>query len=196
MLVAENGYIGKDANGVQLYALSVHGHNGSGWFPVGPEDRFAALSLAVRPWVDRPDGYTLICGQRGIGSKEMASPANWHYKAANTVGGSVRVRNHPGNKHHQPVAGVMLHDDLSGAKACRIWSTAAGVAALIAGVPVQYDAPKWICQEGAGKTAPMVDDRARAKALQTMSYGQWSIDELNTGEPFERIRANIESASW
>src|SRR3990167_1306236 len=33
VLVAENGYVGRDSAGHQLYAIAVHGHNGSGKWP-------------------------------------------------------------------------------------------------------------------------------------------------------------------
>jgi len=39
VFVAENGYAGKDANGSQYYALSRHGHNGSGQWPRGDGSR-------------------------------------------------------------------------------------------------------------------------------------------------------------
>ena len=201
VLVAENGYVGKDANGHQLYALAVHGHNGAGWWPSGDEDRFAALNLEVLPWVSRPDGYALICGQRGIGSKQMASPPNWHVNAARLWKRSpIRMRLHPGNN---PAPNLpKLEDDLAGAQACVIWSSSSGVKALLAGIPVYYDAPHWICADAAMPLRKSFEieqsslDELRLQALRRMAYAQWTIAELETGEPFVRLREGLGSASW
>ena len=201
VLVTENGYAGKDANGIQLYAISVHGHNGSGWFPVGGEDRFAELRIEVNPWVDRPEGYVLICGQRGIGSRLMASPPKFDektVKALEAIGvKSIKIRQHPGNK----APPTTLYEDLSGARLCVIWSSAAGVKALCLGIPVLYCAPHWICADGAArfKGEPgkeLRDDGARMRALHTMAHGQWTIAEIASGEPFKRILARLDEAKW
>lgn len=195
VLVSENGYIGKDSTGHQLYALAIHGHNGSGRWPVGDEDRFTPLGIPLQPWVDRPEGYSLICGQRGIGTKLMASPPDWHKKVYNSLSGrqlnDLRIRLHPGN--NAPT--ISLEQDLSGASDCVIWSSSSGVKALVAGIPVRYDAPRWICSGAADKLTwdgqaklPVGNDATRLEALQRMAWAQWRISELETGEPFVRIR--------
>lgn len=200
VLVAENGYVGKDAEGLQYYALAMHGHNGSGWFPIGDEDRFAQLNVTLKPFVDRPTGYYLICGQRGIGSRSMASPPNWHEHAKNFLQGHrksvpVKTRLHPGN--NAPT--TPLEDDFSNAAVCVIWSSSSGVKALIEGIPVKYDAPHWICEGAATKLRSVEvkrDDAARLQALQRMAWAQWSVAELATGEPFKRIAEGRGSATW
>jgi hypothetical protein len=199
VIVAENGYIGKDANGIQLYAISVHGHNGAGWFPVGDTDRFSALGIALKPW--RKTGeHVLVCGQRGIGSRTMASPAGWHDRAAMNVSAHLnrvaKIRMHPGR--HAPA--TALEDDLANAWACMIWSSGSGVKSLVEGVPVIYDAPSWIASGAAVRLkdadALCTDDAKRLAALQRMSWGQWRIAEIESGEPFARILQNIESVRW
>lgn len=195
VLVSENGYIGKDENNHQLYALAIHGHNGSGFWPVGDEDRFTVLGVPIMPWVERPEGYSLICGQRGIGTKRMASPPDWHKKAYNSLSQrqlrDLRVRLHPGN--NAPT--ISLEQDLSGAADCVIWSSSSGVKALVAGIPVRYDAPCWVCSEAAERLTwtgeahvPIGGDERRTAALHRMSWAQWRISELETGEPFVRLR--------
>jgi hypothetical protein len=178
VLVCENGYIGKDAEGRQHYAIAAHGHNGSGWWPVGAEDRFSALGVDVLPWVNRPDGYALICGQRGIGSPTMASPPNWHIGAQKRVKAfhpNTKLRLHPGNK--APAV------------------SSSGVRALCLGVPVIFDAPHWICEGAAmrlgagGGTFPT--DEQRAQALHRMAWAQYSVAEIESGEPFVRFRSLI-----
>lgn len=200
VLVAENGYIGRDAEGRQNYALSAHAHNGAGWFPVGSEDRFASLGIELQPW-RIGGGHVLVCAQRGIGSKEMASPPNWDQNAARKLRSvttrEVRIRPHPGNAPPK----TTLDADLDGAWCCAIWSSGSGVKSLIAGVPVFYSAPHWICAEAAGQgldqiESPICSDELRLRALRKMAWGQHFVSELESGEPFVRFRDNIESAIW
>jgi hypothetical protein len=199
VLVCENGYIGQDSEGRQLYAISCGQHNGAGWFPVGNEDRFSALGIELEPWrTPDPSGDVLICAQRGIGSRLMASPANWQFDAMRKLSGAsprkCRVRQHPGN--HAPTKS--LADDLQGVWACAIWSSSSGVKALTMGVPVLYDAPHWIAYACARRLAdverPIRDDEARKLAMHHVAHGQWSVAEIETGEPFARIDAGIRRA--
>lgn len=195
VLVCENGYVGGDASGHQLYAISVGQHNGAGWFPVGADDRWSRLEIEVKPWRDGGE-YVLVCGQRGIGSKLMASPPGWHVRVADIVRRSAprppRLRLHPGNAPPK----TSLADDLAGAWACAIWSSASGVKALISGVPVFFDAPRWIAQQAARPfghwNEPLRDDAARDVALARLAHGQWTVEEIEAGEPFARFRA----AGW
>jgi hypothetical protein len=199
VLVCENGYLGRDAEGRQLYAISVHGHNGSGWFPVGREDRFGALGIKMAPF--REDGtHILICAQRGIGSKQMASPPNWHMSAVDRLKRAtkrpLRIRLHPGN--HAP--STPLETDLEDAHACVIWSSSSGVKALTMGVPVLYDAPRWIAEPAA---RPLVyisnllrSEARREEAMHRMSWGQWTVAEIESGLPFQLIRDHLKEATW
>lgn len=203
VIVCENGYIGADAKGRQLYAIAVGGHNGSGHVPVGSEDRFSALGIDVQPWQQRPDGYTLICGQRGIGSKDMASPKDWNQTAQRKLAGGrpVKLRPHPGKDCLKDEAMASLDDDLAGAHSVAIWSSSAGVKALVAGIPAAYDAPAWVCHRAAMRGVEtllhttITDDVARKAALHEMSHSQWAVDEISSGEPFARILADMEHAT-
>lgn len=187
VLVAENGYVGSDEQNHQLYAISAGGHNGSGWFPQGFEDRFAKLGLDPQPWQSNERGHFLVCGQRGIGSRTMASPGGWHEHVARFFGSSAKLRLHPGN--HEPV--VPLKDDLKDARACVIWSSSSGVKALLAGIPVIFDAPFWICMDAARRLSQyketpslVMDDSLRYIALQKMAWAQWTVSEISSGTPF------------
>lgn len=200
VLVAENGYVGRDSQGRQLYALAAHGHNGSGWWPRADSSRFEALGLEVRDWVHRPEGCALVCGQRGIGSRTMASPPDWHVGAARMIESPVKLRLHPGNKPDPNAPTV--EKDLDGARVCVIWSSSSGVKALLRGVPVIYDAPHWVCEDAAiplrqlklfEKPSPDALNEMRAKALSDMAWAQWSIEELETGLPFSLFRAAARS---
>jgi hypothetical protein len=186
VIVAENGYLQKVDK--THYAISVHGHNGSGWFPVDQtEDRFSRLGFELKPWRGR-EGIVLICGQRGIGSRRMKSPPGWAEKQLafwkHVKGTTARIRPHPGNFAPK----VPLALDLRGVACCSIWSSAAGVFALIEGVPVVHHAPHWVCA-GASESN-------RVEVLNRMAHGQWHHEEIATGEPFARIIHNRKEASW
>jgi hypothetical protein len=207
VIVAENGYISAGGSSPKFdvhphgpkptdyYAISKHGHNGSGKWPVGGGERWAALGIELKPW--RTDGdYILVCGQRGIGSPTMASPADWHVGAAERIRKAtkrpVRIRLHPGNNAPK----VPLEHDLAGASACVIWSSGSGVKSLVAGIPTYYDAPHWICQGGAMRLrdagdfeTPLRDDAARLAALERMAWAQWTVTEIQSGEPFRKLLA-------
>lgn len=186
VIVAENGYLQRIDK--TYYAISVHGHNGSGWFPIGSEDRFKELRYPLKEWRVGRGGYRLVCGQRGIGSRTMRSPPRWaesiiaKYQKA---GERCRLRLHPGNFAPK----VPLVDDLRDAKVCSIWSSAAGVMALVEGIEVEHHAPHWICEGGSSELG-------RLMALHKMSHGQWHFKEIETGEPFARIIANRSKAVW
>lgn len=185
VLVVENGYLQKVDK--TYYAISVHGHNGSGWFPVGDEDRFTKLGFELKDWHERTETtHTLVCGQRGIGSSLMASPPMWAEKMCMKLdthkGLRVRIRPHPGNFAPK----VPIERDLANAHACLIWSSGAGVRALVEGVRVKHFAPFWICDRPAN----------RVEQLHRMSHGQWHHEEIATGEPLARILANLEQAAW
>jgi hypothetical protein len=214
VLVAENGYIGADPLGRQYYALALHGHNGSGWVPMYSEDRFAMLGIELQPWVDRPNGYDLICGQRGIGSKEMRSPDNWHVQAVKKTPqpDNVKIRVHPETLKNASVKPPPLEADLAGAQRCIIWSSSSGVKALVAGIPVRYDAPHWICSAAASRlstegtiypngydvtgTGMDGDDGQRKYAMTVMANAQYSVEELESGAPFATFRDCAETATW
>ena len=141
VIVAENGYLQQIDK--TYYALATHGHNGSGWSPVGADDRFAKLGFTIKPPREGGD-YILVREQRGIGSELMASPPGWGQKMLAVLQRNtsfpVRLMQHPGDKGK-------LEKDLaamSKARSVVIWSSAIGVRALVEGIPVQHFAPHWI----------------------------------------------------
>ena len=191
VLVMENGYLSPPDR--PMYAISLGGHNGAGRTPTGDASRWEALGIQCKPWRTSGKHY-LVCGQRGIGSREMASPHAWHQKTAEKLqrvtSRPIRTRAHPGNR---PSGAPPLQHDLRDALACVIWASSSGVRALVEGVPVFYAAPHWICAAGAYRfkrpediEQQLVDDAARAKALHHMANGQWDCIEIATGEPLLR----------
>lgn len=201
VLVCENGYIGKDKDNLQLYAISAKGHNGSGWWVHTGEDRFSKLGIELKPFKENTaNGHILICGQRGIGTRMMASPSFWHDNVARELkkrtSRPIKIRPHPGN---QP-AKTPLEQDWDGAHALVIWSSSAGVKAIVNGYPVFYAAPYWICSLAAMRVGddlekPNCDVRLRELALFRMAEAQWTVDEIGSGEVFVRYANQIESGA-
>ncbi len=203
VVVCENGYIGRDEQDRQYYAISVHGHNGSGWFPVGDEDRFSKLRIELEPF--RSSGeIVLVRGQRGIGMPAVASPPSWHDDMGRVLRKKqklpVKVIPHPGNVDPKPTH----DDDLRKAEFLSVWSSAMGVRALTLGTPVYFSSPHWVCQDGGvreynGPDSYLCrDETCRQVALHKMAWGQRSVAEIESGEPFATIREHIAECprSW
>jgi len=193
VVVAENAYL-TPAGRTQMYAISRDGHCGSGRFPAPANDasRWGELGVTCKPWREH-GGHILVAAQRGIGAKNMASPPNWHKQIAEKLQRAtkrpVRVREHPGrHSGSRPLA-----EDLRGAWAVVVWSSTVGVWALTEGIPVFYAAPHWICSSAAVPLAkadiesPLCSYIERDRALARLAWGQWTHEEIATGEPLRRV---------
>jgi hypothetical protein len=198
-ICAENGYAGHEhGQPPKYYALARTAHGGLGEWHVGPEDRWSKLGIDLAPWRADNDGHILICPARGFGQGPNPQPANWAdaIKAKLGTKRAIRVRQHPGNNAHP----VPLSEDLKNCHAVVIWSSSIGVKALIAGVPVFYGAPKWICQQAARPVDPAHIEHPflgdRLPALNAMAHAQWSCEELASGAPFrDLLRADVRQAA-
>lgn len=191
VLVAENGYLGHDSDGRQLYALALGHHSGFGRWWVDPRiDRWSPLGIQVAPWLPKGDGHILICGQRGFGT---AGPArDWHLQIAEQLRArtlrEIRVRPHP--RSNEGRGQVPLETDLEGAHACVVWTTASGLHALLAGVPVFAATPRWI---GAPAAQPAEHDLElpfysdRLPMLRRLAWAQWTLEEISAGLPFRYL---------
>lgn len=196
VLVAENGYVGPGGISPhsmeprQWYALATGGHNGSGTWPAGGPERWDALSVELQPW--RTDGdHILVCPNRSFGRPDLIMPLRWaedvKARLQRVTKREIRIRPHPGNN---PVQARPLAEDLRGAHACVIWSSSAGVQALIAGVPVVCGGSRWICRGATGPTPARAREMGanhRDYVLRELAWAQWSVDEIATGEPFARL---------
>ena len=196
VLVMENGYIGADDDGRQLYALARDAHNGAGRWYVGGFERWHSLGIVAASAIDYDrDGYTLVIGQRGIGSAQMRSPSTWHHNVGAPAargrwpGTPVVIREHPG-QHRSARA---LEDDLAGAARVLIWSSACGVSALVRGIPVWFDAPTWIGRQGAQRLAALHSETIATRptdpryALRDIAWAQWRLAEIASGEALGRL---------
>lgn len=193
VLVAENGYLGADGEGRQLYALARDGHNGAGWWPYknekAPAQRWEALGLALQPWQTRK-APVLVCPQRGIGAPPARMPDDWARQALHALERArapARLRPHPGRD--APV--VPLADDLRQAAAVAVWSSKAGIEAILAGVPVFHGMPGWIGAAAATEGLPLPGAKPftgdRLPMLRRLAWAQWTLAELASGLPFKLL---------
>lgn len=202
VIVAENGYIAPGGtsphamNPRMVYALAIGGHNGQGTWPSGGPERFDALGVDLKPW--RTDGgHVLVCPNRSFGIPGRMMPSDWANDVCRRLRRitkrEIRLRPHPGNAPpKKPLAA-----DLADAWACVIWSSSAGVHALVEGIPVICEAPYWICKlaarlHGFGdiEAEENTKEIRRMTALQRMAWGQWHLSEIESGEAFIRLLAS------
>lgn len=205
VIVAENGYVAPGGISPHVteprewYALAIGGHNGSGTWPVGGPERWDALGVDLKPWRTEGD-HILVCPNRSFGRPGYIMPIDWPDKVVNRLrkvtNRPIRVRPHPGNGAHK----TPLADDLKGAWAVCIWSSSAGVQSLIAGVPVIWCAPKWVCA-GAGMNhlpinddALEYDDADRLKAMRALAWAQFHHTEIASGFAFTSLLRRTEQA--
>lgn len=207
VLVAENGYLGAGGGTPKFqvhpggpqpghyYALAESWHNGGGRWPAGGPERWERLGIELKPW--RTEGeHILVCPNRSFGVPGTMMPPDWAERTCRRLQQQtkrpIRLRPHPGNDApRRPLA-----NDLAGAWAMVMWSSTAGVHALVAGIPVICDAPAWICKDVAYENLSVVealdnlgDDetRFRRKCFERLAWAQWTVEEIASGEPFRRL---------
>jgi len=199
VLVAENGYLGAGGTSPKFdvhpggpkpehyYALAVGGHNGQGSWPTGGPERWARLGIALKPW--RTDGdHVLVLPNRPFGVPGRAMPSGWAESAAERLRAEtkrpVRIRSHPGND----APARPLSVDLEGAWAAVVWSSNAGLHALVAGIPTFCEAPFWVAKGASAfgtVDEPMVSDRLHV--FERLAWAQWQIGEIEKGTPFAHL---------
>lgn len=196
VIVAENGYLGADAEGRQLYALAVGGHNGSGrWWPerLDGAARWRALGLEIQPW-SLGGHQILVCPARTFGTAATATPTGWAEDTAAALRKltqrPVRVRLHPRQAEARGIAQASLTADMAGAFCVVVWGSTAGLRALLAGVPVLYDMPDWIGAPAARQQFRELDAwplPERLPMFERLACAQWTVEEIARGEPFAHL---------
>lgn len=200
LVVAENGYIPKKGDHVHYYALARNGHNGSGFWYVGPEDRWTPLGHDLAPWIDHPDGYILIADQRGIGSELMRCPRPFYEtivpkierifaKARIRKPPAIRLREHPGR--HAPRR--TLAEDLAGARAVVTWASNVANEALLAGVPTFRAAPYHVNEAALSDLQLLLDfpHPDRLPAFRKLAWAQWSLREIEDGSALKFLLRDV-----
>lgn len=198
VLIAENGYLGREWNGGSWYALSRNFHNGGGWWPSEPEhtpqsqQRWTSFGTDVQGW-RRGGSEIVVLATRGIGPDGIREPAGWSDRIADEVRRRsslpVRVRKHPGERDCIPLA-----SDLANARAVVTWGSGGALKALLWGIPVFHGFPKWIGAGGAQLIDGSTDfDRPgmpnRLGMFRRLAWAMWSIEEIKKGLPFQCLLA-------
>lgn len=179
VLIAENGYLGKQFNGHRWYAISRNYHNGAGtWVNLGPE-RWGKYGCDLDPFRESGDEIVLL-PQRFIGCPGVAMPRGWQESALSRV--KARVRPHPGINPCLP-----LKEDLVNAEAVYTWGSGAAIKALMYGIPVWYDMPNWIGAPAASRFGEPLNrnEEDRLKMFQRLIWAMWTLDEVEEGTPFK-----------
>lgn len=171
VLVVENAAWGNGFLGRQWLSIAKDRHNTAGMFPVGGPERWDALGAELSDW--RSEGETVILPQRGIGSAPTAMPKWWAQSAHAHYGG--RVRLHPGKNR-----AVDLKDDLARCGRVVTWGSGAAVQALMWGIPVVSEMPRWIAEQNN-------TDAGRLAMFRRLAWAQWTMEEIRTAEPFARM---------
>lgn len=184
VFVAENGYLGREFGGAHWYALARGQHNGAGEWASGGPERWASLDVEVAPW--RSGGSeVVVLATRHIGPEGVAEPRGWAQRAADELhraGHRVRLRAHPGEQPHRPLA-----EDLEHASAVVTWGSGGALKALTMGIPVFYGFRRWI---GAAAATPYEPHLAnpfhgeRRPMFERLAWAMWRTDEIATGAPF------------
>jgi hypothetical protein len=191
LIIAENGYL-PGPEGGKTYALALNRHNGAGNWPVGPDPR---RTFELQPW--RTSGrHIVILPQRGIGQAGVAMPNQWLRNVIRRLQAvtdrPLVIRRHPGPAKSSPLP------DLVGAWCAVTWGSGAAVKAIVAGVPVFHEFGGWIGAPAARFGVSNIDDCLtgdRGPMLHRLSWAQWSLAEIESGEAFEWLLSSSISSS-
>lgn len=194
VIVVENSYL-NIRGAKKSFAMSLNRHNGAGMWPAPEYSRFETLDIELAPWKEAGT-HILLLPQRGVGLPPVAMPRDWpasvvpriKRKSRSTL---VYVRPHPGmSREARP-----LEDDFKVAWSVVTWGSSAATKALVAGIPVFYEFDRWIAGPGAcyGIDRMSLDTPAhtlmgdRRAMLESLAWAQWSLEEVQTGEPMARL---------
>ena len=154
---------------------------------------FVALPPSRPPALteDVPDHrHILVCPQRGIGPNRQAQHPAWPQDVTARLKAltqrPVRVRPHPG----LGPGTVPIAQDLEGCWAVVTWASGAGIHALVAGVPVFFEAKHWILADAAERDIKTIESPAlpeRLPAFERLACAQWTVAEIASGEAFRRL---------
>ncbi len=190
VIVAENGYLGREWKGERWYSLALSRHNGGGTWPNLPE-RWDTHGTPLRDWRTAGE-HIVVLAQRGIGTPPIAEPHGWPQRTEDALRRRTKrnivLRLHPGEK------GVAkpLEDELRNAWACVTWASGAALKAITLGVPVFHGLNCWI---GAAAARPLMHDLEdpflgdRTPMLRSLMSAQWRLDEIERGDCFRALLA-------
>ena len=193
VLVAENGYLGRDWRGGHWYALAENYHNGAGTWPYDGPERWDRWGVEIQPWLMGPREI-LGLATRHIGPEGVREPPGWITGAAARLERAsrlrVRIRRHPGENPATP-----LEADLARAGGVLTWGSSAALKALLAGWPAIYGFSRWIgapaglmLDDAMQLSGPAILEAAmlgdRLGMFRRLAWAMWNTDEIRAGAPF------------
>lgn len=195
VIVIDYGYL-RRVSGVATWQtghwqIGVGGLNKPPKFDCG-RDRFAALD--IEPREPRTGDIEIVLGQHsgdpshGLTDAEMI---RWAQAKCDDVGGYWRP--HPDSPHihvDAPLADGPYADWLDRAKCVHTICSTGGLEAILAGVPAVAEYPErasW--GELSGISLPPRD--VVLSTLNRLAYGQWTLEEMRSGEAAEFVLANM-----
>lgn len=190
VIVAENGYLGREWNNGIWYAMALGWHNGGGRWP-RDAGRAVEHDVPLRDW--RTYGKRIVVlAQRGIGVAPIAQPMAWAENAVDAIRRRTKrpvvLRKHPGEQGRNQ----SLDDALQDAWACVTWGSGAGLKAITLGVPVFHGLKCWIGAPAAREWTQDIEDPFRGDRrpmLRSLMNAQWRLDEIQRGECFRALLA-------
>lgn len=197
VIVMDYGYLRRVSGIAQWetghWQVGIGGLNRPPSFPC-LDDR--AKRLRIAPQKPRKGGPTIIMGQHsgdpshGLTEAEMR---DWGQRACDETGGHWRP--HPDSPDVQvnaPKATGDLGAWLDRAGMVRTLCSTSGLDALICGVPAVADMPDRACWgELSGPTHP--GSGAVWDLMKRLAYGQWTLEEMRSGEAPAFVLANMEN---
>jgi hypothetical protein len=200
LIVAENGYIPRRSDTEPFYALARDGHNGSGFWFIGEEDRWTPLGRGLHEWRHNPKGHVLVCDQRGIGSELMRCPRPFYEPLVPKLKRifaridkknvpEFRLRAHPGRHDSKRT----LAQDLEGARAMVTWASNAANEALLMGYPAFRCAPFHVNEAVLSDLTLMPDPPHpdRLAAFKKLAWAQWALSEITNGTAFRCLLQDV-----
>ena len=189
------------------------GINGWGKFRT-PKDggkRWRSFGIKLKPWRAINEGFILVCPQRGVRERDpdiTHGPA-WTDSIIKRIrkytDRPIHWRPHPGapgratlpSAKYDDVTVVNprlpLSDAVREAHTVVVYSSTAAAEAIVQGIPVTYDGPRTMVQDLATRIDrlenPFMPDRE--PVLHKLAYGQWSSEELRSGEAFAHHEDSI-----
>lgn len=196
VVVIDYGYLAR-VSGVATWntghwQIGLGGLNKPPPFPC-PSDRFDALGITIK--ARSRGGRPVVLGQHvgdpshGFSRQQMQA---WAQRLCDEHGASWRPHpDSPGVEVRAERADGPLGDVLASASVVYTLCSTAGLDALLAGVPAVAEMPERSCWgELSGEKLPTV--ARRAELCARLAYGQWTIDEMRSGEAAKFVTENTQ----
>lgn len=194
VIVVENSYLNMRGS-KKSFAMALNRHNGAGVWPSSDYPRLPLLDVAVESWREQGT-HVLVLPQRGVGVPPVAMPRDWESSVVPRLRRSIgttliHVRRHPGTSRET----VPLEEDFKHAWCAVTWASSAATKALVAGIPVFYEFDRWIAGPAACEGIKQISLEKpahtlmgdRAAMLESLAWAQWTLAEVETGEPMARL---------